>query len=678
MYLIIVITPLISSLIVILSGRYLTPRGSVLFTTCCIFFNFILSCVAFYEVALSHCPVYFKVFSWLSCEMLDFSWGFMFDTLTVTMLVIVNCVSTVVHAYSIDYMETDPHKSRFFSYLSLFTFFMLVLVTADNFVQMFVGWEGVGLCSYLLINFWHTRLQANKAAMKAVFVNRVGDFGLLMGIFLIFWVFKTVNYLTFFALVPFYSTELNYNLPFFHSSIDVLTLICFFLFVGVMGKSAQIGLHTWLPDAMEGPTPVSALIHAATMVTAGVFLLARCSPLFEYSSDALALVTFFGAMTAFFASATATVQNDLKRVIAYSTCSQLGYMVFACGTSNYTIGIFHLSNHAFFKALLFLSAGSVIHSLFDEQDMRKMGGLIKVIPFTYSMIFVGSLSLMGFPFLTGFYSKDAILEFAFAKFVVSAHFAYWLGVLSAFFTSFYSMRLIYLTFWNKTNAYRFSIQNVHDLPKRMAGALIILIFSAIFIGYLTFDMAIGVGTDFWGNSILTLPHNVDIFNAEFLPASIKLIPVIFSCAGILSSLVVYRLLTPRYKYLFKQTSLGLFLYRFFNKKWFFDKIYNEIFGQSFLYLGYNSTYKMIDRGLLEFIGPHSISKIMSSSSFNAKNSHTGLVYHSILFFFGGLLVHFFLLGVFTSLTAYVDFNLIFVLLVAFVLILYKEKQASDS
>merc|ERR1712100_309035 len=295
--------------------------------------------------------------------------GFLFDSLTVVMLVVVTCVSSLVHLYSIDYMRTDPHKVRFFSYLSLFTFFMLILVTADNFVQMFVGWEGVGLCSYLLINFWHTRIQANKAAMKAVFINRVGDFGLLLGIFLIFWQFKSVNYLTVFSLVNYYHlNSFNFLVPILN--MDIYSLICIFLFIGVMGKSAQISLHTWLPDAMEGPTPVSALIHAATMVTAGVFLLARSSPIFEYAPTALVVVTVMGAMTAFFAGTTGLLQNDLKRVIAYSTCSQLGYMVFACGLSNYAVGVFHLANHAFFKALLFLSAGSIIRSLFDEQDMR--------------------------------------------------------------------------------------------------------------------------------------------------------------------------------------------------------------------------------------------------------------------------------------------------------------------
>ena len=671
MYLLIVINPLLNSLFSLLFGRYIGSRGTIFMTVFGMLINFLLSLVLFYEVALSSCPVYIKTFSWLNCEMLDFSWGFLFDTLTVVMLVVVNCVSLVVHLYSIDYMRADPHKVRFFSYLSLFTFFMIILVTADNFVQMFVGWEGVGLCSYLLINFWHTRIQANKAAMKAVFINRVGDFGLLLGIFLLFWQFKTVNYLTVFSLVNYYHlNSLNFLVPFFN--IDIYSLICVFLFIGVMGKSAQIGLHTWLPDAMEGPTPVSALIHAATMVTAGVFLLARCSPIFEYSSFILSIITIFGAMTAFFASATALVQNDLKRVIAYSTCSQLGYMVFACGTSNYNVGIFHLSNHAFFKALLFLSAGSVIHALSDEQDMRKMGGLLRVVPFTYATMFIGSLSLMGFPFMAGFYSKDIILELAFSKFILSSHFAYWLGVVSAFFTSFYSLRLIYLTFWSKTNSFRYSIQNAHDVSKLTGFALIILIFCSIFIGYLTSEMAVGVGTNFWGNSIVCLPEHSDILNAEFLPIFIKLIPVIFSCLGMLSSIVVYCILDKKLKFHFKKSYLGNLIYIFFSKKWFFDKIYNELIGQSILYSGYSYTYLIIDRGILEFLGPYGISRLVYSKSLNIKNFHSGLLYHSLLFYFLGILLSFFMIGLFPSLLGFIDINFIFIGLLVFFLICFKE------
>ena len=671
MYLLIIINPLLNSLFSLVFGRYIGSKGAICLTVFGMLLNFLLSILLFFEVALSNSPVYIKVFSWLNCEMLDFSWGFLFDTLTVVMLLVVNCVSLVVHLYSIDYMRTDPHKVRFFSYLSLFTFFMIILVTADNFVQMFVGWEGVGLCSYLLINFWHTRIQANKAAMKAVFMNRIGDFGLLLGVFLIFWQFKTVNYLTVFSLINFYYlNSMSFLVPFLN--IDILSLICILLFIGVMGKSAQICLHTWLPDAMEGPTPVSALIHAATMVTAGVFLLARCSPLFEYSPLVLSVITVFGAMTAFFASATAIVQNDLKRVIAYSTCSQLGYMVFACGTSNYTVGIFHLSNHAFFKALLFLSAGSVIHALSDEQDMRKMGGLFKIIPFTYATMFIGSLSLMGFPFMAGFYSKDIILELAFSKFVLSSHFAYWLGVVSAFFTSFYSVRLLYLTFWSKTNSFRYSIQNAHDVSKLTGISLIILVFCSIFIGYLTVEMFVGIGTNFWGNSIVCLPENSDILNAEFLFVFIKLIPVFCSCLGIFCSFVIYFLLDKKFKFLFKKSYIGNFFYVFFSKKWFFDKIYNEIFGQVILRLGYSSTYIIMDRGFLEFLGPYGISCFLYSKGLNIKNFHSGLIYHSLLFYFLGILICFFLIGLFPEIILFIDINFIFIFLVIFFLIFYKK------
>ena len=671
MYLLIIINPLINSLLSLVFGRYIGSKGALFLTVFGMLINFLLSILLFFEVALSSCPVYIKTFSWLNCEMLDFSWGFLFDSLTVVMLLVVNCVSLVVHIYSMDYMKTDPHKIRFFSYLSLFTFFMIILVTADNFIQMFVGWEGVGLCSYLLINFWHTRIQANKAAMKAVFINRIGDFGLLLGIFLIFWQLKTVNYLTVFSLISSYHLySFNFLIPFLN--IDIYVLICIFLFVGVMGKSAQIFLHTWLPDAMEGPTPVSALIHAATMVTAGVFLLARCSPIFEYSSLVLSVITIFGAMTAFFASATALVQNDLKKVIAYSTCSQLGYMVFACGTSNYNVGIFHLSNHAFFKALLFLSAGSVIHALSDEQDMRKMGGLLRILPLTYATVFIGSLSLMGFPFMSGFYSKDIILELAFSKFIFSSHFAYWLGVISAFFTSFYSMRLIFLTFWNKTNSFRQSIQNAHDVSKSTGFSLIILITCSIFIGYISSEMAVGVGTNFWGNSIICLPKNSDTFNAEFLPTFIKLIPVLFSFFGIFFSLIIYFFLSKRAKLLFKLSSFGLLFYKFFSKKWFFDKMYNELIGQSLLYFGYNYTYIIIDRGILEYLGPYGISSLLYSKGFNFKNYHSGLLYHSLLFYFFGLLLFFFIVGFFPVLLSFIDINFLYLLLFSFFLIINKN------
>ena len=639
-------------------GNRIGSIGAMLLSSGSLFFSCIFSYLIFFDVALGQSPVYIKLFSWINSGIFDISWGFMFDTLTVLMLVVVTTVSTIVHLYSMGYMEADPHIPRFFSYLSLFTFFMIILVTADNLVQMFVGWEGVGLCSYLLINFWHTRLQANKAAIKAVIVNRVGDFGLVLGMLAVFYVFKTLNYTTLFALVPFYALEIKGSLFLLGFNIDMLTFICICFFIGAVGKSAQLGLHTWLPDAMEGPTPVSALIHAATMVTAGVFLIARCSPLFEYSPSALMVVTCFGAMTAFFAATTALVQNDLKRVIAYSTCSQLGYMIFACGTSNYSVGVFHLANHAFFKALLFLSAGSVIHALGDEQDMRKMGGLAKLIPFTYAMMFIGSISLMGFPFLTGFYSKDAILELAFGKFTVTSHFAYWLGTVSASLTAFYSMRLLYLTFINKTNAYRYSIQHIHDLPKIMGYPLFILVFGSIFVGYLMKDMLIGVGTNFWGNALFVLPENLVIFDAEFLPVTIKLIPVIFSLSGAFLSYLIYVVLSADFIYSIKMSKFGIIFYNFFNRKWFFDKVYNEFINQYVMKMGYHISYKLIDRGVIENLGPFGISNFFYSNYMKLNFIQTGLIYHSALLILLGAISFLILIGVVSFLNISINANLI--------------------
>jgi len=471
---------------------------------------------------------------------------------------------------------------------------MIVLVTSNNFIQLFTGWEGVGLCSYLLINFWYTRIQANKAAIKAVIVNRIGDTALAIGIFLVFKCTGSLDFNTVFL----FSSDLN--------NTDV-NLICLFFFIGAMGKSAQIGLHTWLPDAMEGPTPVSALIHAATMVTAGVFLIIRCSPLFQEANYILPLITIVGSLTTFFAATTALVQTDLKRVIAYSTCSQLGYMVTACGLSAYHASIFHLSNHAFFKALLFLSAGSVIHALGNEQDMRKMGGLVNVLPFTYATILIASLSLMGFPFLSGYYSKDAILEIAYAKYSISGHFAFWLGSLSAGLTSFYSMRLLFLTFFGEVNASKKTMSNVHDAPLLMLIPMFFLAFFSIFIGYITKDIFIGLGSPFWGNAIHFSSANYHTFmGAEFLPFYIKIIPVLFSKLGTLFAIYYYTFVVNKFNILNTRKEI-YYIYNFLNKKWYFDKMYNEFIVQHFLSLGYVLTYKKMDRGFLDMFGPNGAS-----------------------------------------------------------------------
>jgi proton-translocating NADH-quinone oxidoreductase chain L len=454
----IILLPLLGFISGSLFGRFL-GLGVCFVTTACTFSSFLISANLLYDVASTGNTSMLVLTEWIYSDSLQVNWGFCFDSLTAVMLCIVTFVSSLVHLYSTEYMEYDPHLPRFMSYLSLFTFFMLILVTANNFLQMFVGWEGVGVSSYLLINFWFTRIQANKAAIKAMLVNRVGDFALLLAIFSIYVVFQTLDYDVSFTLTP---LALDYRLYFFGLQISLVDFICGFLFLGAMGKSAQLGLHTWLPDAMEGPTPVSALIHAATMVTAGVFLIARCSYFFEFSPFVLKIVVVVGSITAFFAATTGLFQNDMKKVIAYSTCSQLGYMIFACGLSSYEVGLFHLSNHAFFKALLFLGAGSVIHAVADEQDMRKLGGLKKLLPFSYAIMVIGSLALIGFPFLAGFYSKDIILEVSFAKYTVVGYFSFILGTLAAFCTAFYSIRLLFLVFLAEPNGNKVILQNVHE------------------------------------------------------------------------------------------------------------------------------------------------------------------------------------------------------------------------
>ena len=667
MYMILIFLPLLSSITAGLFGRKLGPLNASRLTVACLITTFLLSAFSFYEVGLSGTVVYIPLATWIDSELFNVEWGFLFDTLTVVMCCVVTFVSSLVHLYSTEYMSHDPHLPRFMSYLSLFTFFMLMLITADNYVQMFLGWEGVGLCSYLLINFWFTRIQANKAAIKAMVVNRIGDFGLALGIFTIFVKYGSVDYATVFALTPFFVDE-TFN--FLNIEVDLIFLISILLFIGAVGKSAQIGLHTWLPDAMEGPTPVSALIHAATMVTAGVFLISRSSPLFEYSSSASTIVTILGACTAFFAATTGLLQNDLKRVIAYSTCSQLGYMVLACGLSNYSVGVFHLANHAFFKALLFLGAGSVIHAVSDEQDMRKMGGLRKLVPFTYSVILIGSLALMGFPFLTGFYSKDVILEVAYGKFTTTGHFAYVLGSLAAFFTAFYSLRLVCLTFLSEPNGYKQVISFAHDSPIKMSLPLAILAIPSIFIGYLSKDMIIGLGSDFWGNSIYVLPKQMNMIDAEFIDHKFKVLPVILSVSGASLSFFLYNL---KAKTLFqiKVSRVGRKLYTFLNRKWFFDKVYNEYIIQPSLIVSYNITYKVIDRGIIEVLGPSGISKLVFNNATVLQRLQTGFIYHYaflMLIFVSFVTIQIYIINfspVINEEILFLDFRILSILMISF-------------
>jgi NADH-ubiquinone oxidoreductase chain 5 len=673
MYLLVIFLPLIGSCFAGLFGRHLGYWGSSFITTSCLSLSFFLSIFAFYEVAFLNCPVYIKVATWISSELLNIDWGFLFDSLTVSMCIIVTFISSLVHLYSIEYMAHDPHLPRFMSYLSLFTFFMLILVTADNYVQMFVGWEGVGLASYLLINFWYTRIQANKAAIKAMILNKIGDFCLLIGILLIFVNFKSIDYATIALLAPLFQLKI---INFLNFNFHLLSLIGVFLFFGAVGKSAQIGLHTWLPDAMEGPTPVSALIHAATMVTAGVFLIVRSSFIFEYIPNILELITIFGALTAFFAATTGLVQNDIKRVIAYSTCSQLGYMIFACGLSNYAVGFFHLSNHAFFKALLFLSAGSVIHSVNDEQDMRKMGGLKRLTPFTYSMVIIGSLALIGFPFLAGFYSKDLILEVAFGKYSYLGYFSYFLGSISAFFTAFYSMRLAYLTFLSKPIGHKKVICYSNDAGIFICLALGFLALPSIFVGYFTKDMMVGIGSSFFGSSIFVNVINFNIFDAEFLNTFYKILPVNLSFFGFFLALFLY-VSQSVLLFNFKVSIIGKKIYNFLNRKWFFDKIYNEFLSQFFFKFGFSISYKFIDRGVFEILGPTGLSGVALKVGSSIHKIQTGFIYHYTLLILMGITFLFGVRQLWVFFGYFIDYRLIiivFVLLFFLIQIMFFEEK----
>nr|DAD54850.1 TPA_asm: NADH dehydrogenase subunit 5 [Phytophthora agathidicida] len=655
--------PFLGSVAAGLFGFYIGRKGSVFITTLTTFLSCLFSLIIIYNSITNEYEYIIYISNWINSGLFNCNWCFLFDSLTMIMLVVVTSISTLVHLYSSQYMAHDPHLSRFMSYLSLFTFFMIILVTGDNFMQMFVGWEGVGFCSYLLINFWFTRLQANKAAIKAMLVNRISDLILLLGVLTIFYNIRTIEYFSTFAAI---SIVKDFKFIFFNYILSIIDVACILIFIGAMGKSAQIFFHLWLPDAMEGPTPVSALIHAATMVTAGVYLTARCSPMFEYSMFSLKVITIIGASTAFFASTVGLVQNDFKKIVAYSTCSQLGYMFFACGLSNYPLAIFHLSNHAYFKALLFLCSGAVIHAMGDEQDIRKMGGLRRILPFTYIMFLIGSLSLMGFPFLTGFYSKDLILEVAFVSFSETGHFAYWLGTIGAFFTAFYSTRLLFFAFLSETNAYKNIIKNAHDVPLEMGIPLGLLAFGSIFIGYISKDMFVGLGSNFWNNSIYINPLNNQMIDAEFLPTFFKILPVILSFCGLFGAFYLYFF---KFKFLYnlKISEYGLYFYNFLNRKWYFDKIYYEFINQYILQIGYNVTYKMIDKGLIEMCGPYGLTTIFTFLSQRIILLQTGYIYHYSLLM---LISTIFLINIiFFSIIYY--FNVIIILLFLFIFLLIK-------
>jgi NADH-quinone oxidoreductase subunit L len=617
----VVFLPLLAAAIAGFFGRVIGDRGSQLVTCGALVLSAIFGIFVFRDVMAQSAPQVQTLATWIAAGGVDVAWSLRLDTLSAVMILVVTIVSAMVHIYSIGYMAHDPSKPRFMAYLSMFTFFMLMLVTANDFVQMFFGWEGVGVSSYLLIGFWYDRATADAAAIKAFVVNRVGDFGFALGIFAVFVIFGSLDFDTVFGKVP---GTVHTVMNFLGWQVPALTLACLLLFVGAMGKSAQLGLHTWLPDAMEGPTPVSALIHAATMVTAGVFMVARLSPMFEYAPGALAVVGVVGGTTCMFAATIGMAQNDIKRVIAYSTCSQLGYMFFAAGVSAYGAAMFHLFTHAFFKALLFLCAGSVIHAMSNEQDMRRMGGLWKKIPITYVLMWIGSLSLSGIPFFSGYFSKDTILAASWASGTAVGRYSFCLGTFTAFLTAFYSWRLIIMTFHGTSRADHETQHHIHESPWVMLAPLFVLGAGAIFVGYFAAPYFVGEDrTEFWKAAILVLPAHDALATMEQNSTIIDLLPLIAGVSGIALAYVCYMLrpgipadLAMRFRA----------LYLFLLNKWYFDELYDRLFVRSAFSLG-DGLWKTGDGTLIDGIGPDGVSAATRELAREASRLQTGYVYH---------------------------------------------------
>ncbi|MDC3178183.1 NADH-quinone oxidoreductase subunit L [Pelagibacteraceae bacterium] len=623
----IIFLPLLCFLFCFLLGKQFNYRVYQISTTSILFLCALFSWIIFIQFINNKETEIIFILNWITSGNFIVNWSIRLDTLTAVMFIVVTTVSACVHLYSIGYMEEDPSKIRFMGYLSLFTFFMLVLVSSNNLLQMFFGWEGVGLASYLLIGFWHHKDSANKAAIKAFVVNRVGDFGYAIGIAGIFYIFGTISFDNIFEQVDQFS---DHQIQFLSFSFPTLDLLCFLLFIGAMGKSAQLGLHTWLPDAMEGPTPVSALIHAATMVTAGVFLVSRMSPLYEFAIFTNLFITIIGAATAIFAASIALTQNDIKRVIAYSTCSQLGYMFFAAGVGAYNASIFHLTTHAFFKALLFLSAGSVIHAMHHEQDMRKMGGLFKKIPFTATMMWIGSLAIIGFPYLSGYYSKESILENAFYASNGIAYFAYLIGILTALLTAFYSWRLLYLTFHGENRSENKTYDHAHESPLVMTVPLFILAIGSIFSGIFFADYFIGYyKKEFWDNAILLTESS-----HKYLPLAQSLISKSAVAIGILVCVLIYSNNLNRAK----NISYNLDpLYSLSKNKWYVDELYHKVFVITFFKLA-NFFWKRGDEKTIDALGPNGISWVISKSSSYISLFQSGYLFHYAFAMLGGLVI----------------------------------------
>lgn len=632
MYLAIIILPLLGAIVSGFFGRKVGVSGAQLITSMSIILTTLLTIAAFLEVGINNISVSINLFRWIDSESLDVLWDFHFDSLTISMLIPVLIVSSLVHIYSIGYMSQDPHNQRFFSYLSLFTFMMIILVTANNFLLMFVGWEGVGICSYLLVSFWFTRIAANQSSVSAFLTNRVGDCFLTIGMFALLWSFGNIDYSTIFSLAPF----INEN---------IVTIIGICLIIGAMAKSSQVGLHVWLPMAMEGPTPVSALIHAATMVTAGVYLLMRASPLIEYSSTVLIISLWLGAITTVFSSLIGLFQEDIKKVIAYSTMSQLGMMVIAIGLSSYNIALFHLINHAFYKGLLFLGAGAVIHAVSDNQDFRKYGGLISFLPLSYSVMLIASLSLVAFPFMTGFYSKDFILESTYGQFYFSSTVVYFIATIGAMFTTIYSVKVLYLTFLTNPNGplsnYKdsFTRHPAHEGDIFMNLPLIILAIFSIFFGYISKDIFIGLGSGFFSdNSLFIHPLREIMLNTEFaVPSLFKLLPLLFTILFSIIGIIIMEYI-PKIIINFKLNRMGYNIFSFFNQRFFIEFLYNKYITGIILKLG-GQTTKVLDKGSVELLGPFGLEKGLMLLSKNISTLNTGVITSYALYILVGLILY---------------------------------------
>jgi NADH-quinone oxidoreductase subunit L len=626
-----VFAPIFAFLIAFLGGKIIGDRGAQFVTCTALIISAVLSCILFQDVILQGNTRTVTVMEWISSGDFVVDWALRFDALSVVMMCVITIVSACVHVYSVGYMSHDKAQARFMAYLSLFTFAMLMLVTADNLIQLFFGWEGVGVASYLLIGFWNHKHSANAAAMKAFIVNRVGDLGLALGIFVIFMVFGSVQFDVIFNDAQRVSDMV---FPFWGYEIHALTLACLLLFIGACGKSAQLGLHTWLPDAMEGPTPVSALIHAATMVTAGIFLVARFSPVYEYAPDALMVVTYVGAFTAIVAATIGMTQFDIKRVIAYSTMSQLGYMFFALGVSAYGAAMFHLMTHAFFKALLFLGAGSVIHAMSDEQDMRKMGGIWKKIPITYAFMWIGSLALAGIPYFAGYFSKDMVLEAAWADQSTHGNLAYWLGVTAAFITAFYSWRLLIMTFHGKPKLSEKVMGHVHESPAIMILPLFVLSVGAIFSGYVFYNMFVGEGrADFWAGALFVLPANDTIEAAHHVPLWVKKAPLVAAVSGIVIASLIYG-----FGGAFAGWVARIFkpIHALFFNKYYIDELYNTLFLRPSLWLG-RVFFVWGDQKVINGLGPDGLAKQSRLGGKLLSKIQSGYVYHYAFVMMTGLI-----------------------------------------